>query len=147
MYENKLLKKRRNKQKIGLNNLDLKRINITTKKPITESNNNINEKPKEKEQIKHIPKILTFLQTFKNISLPLKIDKKKKKEFKNKLEEEKPEKEEEVNNEEEEIDEQEREEREEREDREDREEGEDREDREEVEEREEVEHEQEEDED
>ena len=74
-----------NKQKIGLNNLDLKRINITTKKPITESNNNISEKPKEKEQIKHIPKILTFLQTFKNISLPLKIDKKKKKEFKNKL--------------------------------------------------------------
>ena len=75
-----------NKQKIGLNNLDLKRINITTKKPITESNNNINEKPKEKEQIKHIPKILTFLQTFKNISLPLKKDKKKRKEFKNKLE-------------------------------------------------------------
>ena len=80
------------KHRIFINNFDSKKINITTKKGLTESNyinnnnkNNIKEKPKEKEQVKHVPKILTFLQTFKNMALPLKIDKNKKKEDKNNI--------------------------------------------------------------
>ena len=77
---------RLNKQKFGTNNIDLKKININTKKGVVESNYNIKEKPKEKEQVRQVPKILTFLQTFKNMALPLKIDKNKKKEMKNKIE-------------------------------------------------------------
>ena len=77
---------RLNKQKFGINNFDLKKININTKKGrIVESNYNEKEKPKEKEQVKQVPKILTFLQTFKNMALPLRVDKNKKKEMKNKL--------------------------------------------------------------
>ena len=76
-----------NKQKFLINNnFDSKKINITTKKGLTEANVN-NEKMKEKEQAKHVPKILTFLQTFKNMALPLKLDKNKKKEIKNKKDE------------------------------------------------------------
>ena len=73
------------RHKIYINNFDSKKINITTKKGLTESNN-IKEKPKEKEQVKHMPKILTFLQTFKNMALPLKLDKNKKKEIVDKKE-------------------------------------------------------------
>ena len=65
------------KHKYRINNFDSKKINITTKKGLTEFNNT-KEKPKEKEQVKHVPKILTFLQTFKNMALPLKLDKNKK---------------------------------------------------------------------
>ena len=76
-----------NKQKFLINNnFDSKKIKITTKKGLTEANVN-NQKMKEKEQAKHVPKILTFLQTFKNMALPLKLDKNKKKEIKNKKDE------------------------------------------------------------
>ena len=67
------------KQKPGPNNYDFQKIDITTKKGKLDSNSN-KDINKEKEQNKRVPKILTFLQTFKNMSLPLKFDKTKKKE-------------------------------------------------------------------
>ena len=97
------------KHKYRINNFDSKKINITTKKGLTEFNNT-KEKPKEKEQVKHVPKILTFLQTFKNMALPLKLDKNKKKEIKANNEDKKEinkrneEKNENINNEEDYID-------------------------------------------
>ena len=67
-----------NKQKPEINNIDFQKIDITTKKGKLNSNNNVNDK-----QSKKVPKILTFLQTFKSMALPLKIDKNKKIEVKN----------------------------------------------------------------
>ena len=69
---------RMNKQKPEINNIDFQKIDITTKKGKLNSNNNVNDK-----QSKKVPKILTFLQTFKSMALPLKIDKNKKIEVKN----------------------------------------------------------------
>ena len=70
-----------NKQKPEINNINFQKIDITTKKGKLNTSNNINDK-----QGKKVPKILTFLQTFKSMALPLKIDKNKKIEVKNKYE-------------------------------------------------------------
>ena len=64
-HEKSKILSRINKQKIGLNNLDLKRINITTKKPITESNNNISEKINESKN--KVEKLIEEIKTFENV--------------------------------------------------------------------------------
>ena len=70
-----------NKQKMNLNNFDYNKINIQTKKGkgnVIYPVNKINEKINAKEPVKKVPKILTFLNTFKKFALPLKINDKNK---------------------------------------------------------------------
>ena len=66
-------------QKPSLNNFDLKNNNIKQKsKEILLSKNTKDKNDKfeknEKEESKNVPKILTFLRTFKNLALPMKIN-------------------------------------------------------------------------
>ena len=73
-----------NKNSYMINNKKNEGILITKKeKEGKNENGNGENKKNEKEETKHIPKILTFLRTFKNFALPLKSNNNEKKENEN----------------------------------------------------------------
>ena len=78
--QSKLLSRMSKKNENLNNNPDSEKIDFKTKKGKL-NYNDINEK-KKKEEEKRVPKILTFLETFKNMTFPLKLDKIIKKDIK-----------------------------------------------------------------